>query len=35
MVPQAELGGGPALVDGRYMLDPGSTDVQNYLMKYC
>ena len=32
MVPQAELGGGPALVDGRYMLDPGSAEVQNYLM---
>ncbi len=32
MVPQAQLGGGPAQVDGRYMLDPGSTDVQNYLM---
>lgn len=32
MVPQADMGNGPApLSDGRYVLDPGSPDVQEYL----
>ncbi len=32
MVPQANMGGGPAKVDGYYVLDPGSPDVQEYLV---
>ncbi len=32
MVPLADMGGGPAKVDGKYMLDPGSPDVQDYLV---
>lgn len=32
MVPQADMGGGPATVDGYYVLDPGSPDAQDYLM---
>ncbi len=32
MVPQAAMGGGPATVDSRYTLDPGSPDVQEYLV---
>ena len=32
MVPQAAIGGGPAKVDGVYVLDPGSPDVQEYLI---
>jgi uncharacterized lipoprotein YddW (UPF0748 family) len=31
MVPQADMDGGPARVDGKYTLDPGSPDVQEYL----
>lgn len=32
MVPRSQMGGGPATVDGKYTLDPGSPDVQNYLL---
>jgi uncharacterized lipoprotein YddW (UPF0748 family) len=32
MVPRSNMGGGPATVDGKYTLDPGSPDVQNYLI---
>jgi len=32
MVPRSEIGGGPARIDGKYTLDPGSPDVQEYLM---
>jgi uncharacterized lipoprotein YddW (UPF0748 family) len=31
MVPQADMGGGPATVDGYYVLDPGSPEAQEYL----
>ena len=31
MVPQANMGGGPVKIDGAYILDPGSPDVQEYL----
>ncbi|MBN1514523.1 MAG: family 10 glycosylhydrolase [Phycisphaerae bacterium] len=31
MVPQADMGGGPATVSNYYTLDPGSPEVQNYL----
>ncbi|MCH7814267.1 MAG: family 10 glycosylhydrolase, partial [Planctomycetes bacterium] len=32
MVPQADMGGGPAKVAGKYTLDPGSPEVQEYLV---
>ncbi|RMF80680.1 MAG: hypothetical protein D6744_07970 [Planctomycetota bacterium] len=32
MVPQADMGGGPAPVAGHYTLDPGSPDVQEYIV---
>lgn len=32
MVPQANQGGGPAPIGGKYTLDPGSPEVQNYLL---
>jgi uncharacterized lipoprotein YddW (UPF0748 family) len=32
MVPQALMGGGPATIDGKYTLDPGSPDVQEYII---
>lgn len=32
MVPLAYMDGGPAKVDGKYVLDPGSPDVQEYLI---
>jgi uncharacterized lipoprotein YddW (UPF0748 family) len=32
MVPRDNMGGGPATVSGKYTLDPGSPDVQEYLM---
>jgi uncharacterized lipoprotein YddW (UPF0748 family) len=32
MVPRGDMGGGPAPVSGNYTLDPGSPDVQEYLM---
>ncbi len=32
MVPIADMGGGVAPIDGKYMLDPGSPDVQEYLV---
>ncbi len=32
MVPRADMGGGPATVDGKYTLDPGGTEVQEYLV---
>lgn len=32
MVPSADIGGGPAKVDGKYTLDPGSPEVQEYLV---
>jgi len=32
MVPQANIGGGPAKVDGVYVFDPGSPDAQEYLV---
>jgi len=32
MVPLENMGGGPAPVDGRYVLDPGSPEVQEYLV---
>ncbi|MCP4590756.1 MAG: family 10 glycosylhydrolase [bacterium] len=32
MVPQADMGGGPAKVDGKYTLDPGCPAVQDYLV---
>ncbi len=32
MVPLADMGGGPATVTSRYTLDPGSPDVQDYLI---
>ncbi len=32
MVPQADMGGGPARVDDKYVLDPGSPDVQDYVI---
>ncbi len=32
MVPRGDIGGGPATVSGKYTLDPGSPDVQEYLM---
>jgi uncharacterized lipoprotein YddW (UPF0748 family) len=32
MVPLDDMGGGPAPVGSRYMLDPGSPDVQQYLI---
>ena len=32
MVPRGDIGGGPAPVDGKYTLDPGSPDAQEYLM---
>jgi len=31
MVPQADMGGGPAKVSNYYTLDPGSPEAQNYL----
>lgn len=31
MVPSGDMGGGPATVDGKYTLDPGSPEVQAYL----
>lgn len=33
MVPQADMGGGPATVDGKYVLDPGSPEVQEYILR--
>ncbi|MBN1490858.1 MAG: family 10 glycosylhydrolase [Phycisphaerae bacterium] len=32
MVPQAAMGGGPVTIEGKYVLDPGSPDVQEYLV---
>lgn len=32
MVPRGDIGGGPATVSGYYTLDPGSPDVQEYLV---
>jgi uncharacterized lipoprotein YddW (UPF0748 family) len=32
MVMRGDMGGGPATVDGKYTLDPGSPDVQEYLL---
>jgi hypothetical protein len=32
MTPRADMGGGPATVSGKYTLDPGSPDVQEYLI---
>jgi uncharacterized lipoprotein YddW (UPF0748 family) len=32
MVPRSDAGGGPAHVTGKYTLDPGSPDVQEYLL---
>ncbi len=32
MVPQASMGGGVAKIDGKYTLDPGSPEVQEYLV---
>lgn len=32
MVPAAGLGNGPATIDGKYTLDPGSPEVQEYLI---
>ena len=32
MVPKASMNSGPTLVGGKYVLDPGSPDVQEYLM---
>ena len=32
MVPLADMGGGPAPIDGKYTLDPGSPDVQEYIV---
>ncbi len=32
MVPSADIGGGPAKVNNYYVLDPGSPDVQAYLL---
>ncbi|MCP4250726.1 MAG: family 10 glycosylhydrolase [bacterium] len=32
MVPRADMDGGPATVDGKYTFDPGSPDVQEYLI---
>ena len=32
MVPQASMGLGPATVDGKYVMDPGSPDVQEYIV---
>jgi len=32
MVPIGSMGGGPATVEGKYVLDPGSPDVQEYLI---
>ncbi|MBN1514615.1 MAG: family 10 glycosylhydrolase [Phycisphaerae bacterium] len=32
MVPRSDMGGGPATVDGKYTLDPGSPEVQEYLV---
>ncbi len=32
MVPQGNMGGGPATISGKYVLDPGSPDVQEYLV---
>ena len=32
MVPQADMGGGPATVGGYFTLDPGSTEAQQYLV---
>jgi uncharacterized lipoprotein YddW (UPF0748 family) len=32
MVPLADMDGGPATIDGKYVLDPGSPDVQAYLV---
>lgn len=31
MVAQADIDGGPAKIDGKYTLDPGSPDAQNYI----
>ncbi|MFH1747166.1 MAG: family 10 glycosylhydrolase [Planctomycetota bacterium] len=31
MVELADMGGGPATLDGKYVMDPGSPDVQEYL----
>ncbi len=31
MVPIADMGGGPATINGKYVHDPGSPDVQEYL----
>ncbi len=32
MVPRGNMGGGPATVDDKYTFDPGSPDVQEYLL---
>lgn len=32
MVPLASMGGGPAMIDSAYYLDPGSPDVQEYVV---
>ena len=32
MVPLADMGGGPAKIGGKYTFDPGSPDVQEYLI---
>ncbi|MBU0638861.1 MAG: family 10 glycosylhydrolase, partial [Planctomycetes bacterium] len=32
MVPLANMGGGPATIGGKYVLDPGSPEVQEYLV---
>jgi uncharacterized lipoprotein YddW (UPF0748 family) len=32
MVPLADMDGGPATIDGKYVLDPGSPDAQEYLV---
>ncbi len=32
MVLPEDMGGGPATIDGKYTLDPGSPDVQDYLL---
>lgn len=31
MVEQADIDGGPATIDGKYILDPGSPDAQDYI----
>ncbi len=32
MVPEESSGGGPATIDGKYFLDPGSPEVQDYIV---